>query len=217
MGKHFCVPNSNPDDEAYKKVLWAVFIINSAMFFVELIAGISAGSVSLQADSLDFFGDGFNYAISLYLIGKSISMRAKGSLIKAGSMVLFGLWILGQAVYRFITESSPQAEIITGIGVLALVANLVCFYLLFKFRSGDSNRRSAWLCTRNDVIGNFAVIFAGIGVYFTASNTPDLVVGTVMAVISLVSAIQIIRHANNELEHDHHSHEQGHDHCGHKH
>ena len=213
MSKHCCTPDSNADDAAYSRVLWAACIINIAMFLVELAVGISAGSVSLQADSLDFFGDGFNYAVSLYLIGKPVVMRAKGSLVKAGSMLLFAVWILGQAVYRFMSVSKPEAEIITAIGVIALCANLICFYLLFKFRSGDSNRRSAWLCTRNDVIGNFAVIIAGVGVYLTASNWPDLVVGTIMAVISLVSAVQIIKHAKDELAgkvvpnaHDHHGH-----------
>jgi Co/Zn/Cd efflux system component len=198
MSKH-CCPVDTTNDSAYRKILIIALIINAGMFLLEIILGIAAGSVSLQADSLDFFGDGFNYAISLYLVGKSLSSRAKGSLIKAGSMLLFGLWILGQAIYRFTTNAPPEAEIITTIGALALVANLICFYLLFKHRSGDSNRRSAWLCTRNDVIGNIAVIFAGIGVYLTASGWPDLIVGTIMAVISVISAVHIIQHAKAEL------------------
>ena len=215
MSKHCCATDSNSDDAAYRKVLWAAFVINIAMFLVEAIVGISSGSISLQADSLDFFGDGCNYLISLYLIGKSVAMRAKGSLVKAASMVVFAVWILGQAIYRFITVSKPEAEIITTIGVVALFANLICFYMLSRFSNSDSNRLSAWLCTRNDAIGNVAVIFAGIGIYFTESNLPDLIVGSVMAVIAIISAVQILRQAKDELngkvsEHSHDNH-------GHKH
>lgn len=216
MNKHVCSIPEN-DDAAYRKVLWTAFIINILMFIIELVVGISAGSVSLQADSLDFFGDGFNYMISLYLIGKSVKLRAKGSLFKALSMILFAVWILGQAVYRFVTVSAPEAEIITGVGILALFANLLCFYLLSKFNNSDSNRLSAWLCTRNDAIGNVAVIFAGIGVYFTASNWPDLIVGTAMAALALYSAYHIIKQARDELsgkaiphDHGHHGHHHHH-------
>jgi cation diffusion facilitator family transporter len=215
MSKHICTPASKPDDPSYKKVLLTAFIINIAMFVIELVMGISAGSVALQADALDFFGDACNYAISLYLIGKTVSMRAKGSLLKAASMILFGIWVLGQAIYRFATVSKPEAEIITGVGGIALVANLFCFYLLSKFSNSDSNRLSAWLCTRNDAIGNVAVIFAGIGVYFTASNWPDLIVGTAMALLALYSAVHIIKQARDELSgkavsHDHHGHDHYH-------
>jgi Co/Zn/Cd efflux system component len=187
------------DNRSYRNVLWLALAINAAMFGVEAVAGLHAGSVSLQADSLDFFGDAANYGISLFVLARTMRWRASASLVKGATMAVFGLWILGLSIYKAFVVGLPSAAIMGAVGTLALVANLVCAAVLFRFRFGESNRRSVWICSRNDAIGNIAVVLAASGVFFSATPWPDLFVGSVMALLALSGACQIIRHALEEL------------------
>ncbi len=184
---------------AYKRVLWTVIAINGGMFLVEMIAGLQAGSQALQADALDFFGDTATYAISLMVLGQALHLRAKAALFKALSLAAFGLYVLGSALYHVIYMGQPEPVTIGIVGVAALVANLVSAGLLYRFRDGDANVRSVWLCSRNDAIGNVAVILAAGGVWLSASAWPDLIVAIVMALLFLNGARQILVQALGEL------------------
>lgn len=188
-----------PQTARYRKVLWIALIINAVMFFVEIIGGIRAGSVSLLSDSLDFFGDSANYLISLFVLGKALSMRAKASLIKAYTMGIFGFWILGTTLYQFFYGTMPNYHEMGAIGILAFVANVVSALLLYGFREGDSNMRSVWLCSRNDAVGNLAVIGAAIAVYYWQSAIPDLLVALFMSYLAIKAAWDIRRQAVMEL------------------
>ncbi len=183
----------------FKRALWAVIAINGAMFFIEMAAGAFAGSKALQADALDFLGDTVTYALSLCVIGMSLRVRATAALVKGLSLAAMGIWVFGSTAYQVLVLGVPSAEIMGGIGLLALVANLTSIWILMRFKDGDSNVRSVWLCSRNDAIGNVAVIIAAVGVYLTETAWPDLIVATLMAVLFLWSAGQIIRQARQEL------------------
>ncbi len=187
------------DDARYRRVLWLALAINAAMFAVEVVFGLIADSLSLQADALDFFGDAANYAISLALLGRAIRWRAGGAAIKGGAMALFGAWVLGAAIYRVFVGGVPDAAIMGAVGLLALFANLACAVLLFRFRRGDSNMRSVWLCTRNDAIGNVAVMLAAGGVLATGTGWPDVAVAAVMATLALTACRHVLKQAVGEL------------------
>lgn len=193
---------SRMQDIDYRRILWIVFAINAAMFGVEIVAGALAGSVSLQADALDFFADAANYLVALYVLGRSIRWRAGAALIKGGAMGVFGLYVLGFSAYQVFSGTVPDAPVMGIVGTLALLANVVSAVLLFRHRAGDSNRQSVWLCSRNDAIANVAVIIAAGLVFLTASHWPDLLVGFFMAALSLHSARQIILQALGELRQD---------------
>lgn len=184
---------------AYRRVLWAVLAINASMFAVEIGAGLHAGSASLQADALDFLGDAANYGISLFVVGMSLRHRAGAALAKGVSMGLFGLWVLGVAIWHLYSGTRPEAITMGAIGVVALAANAVSFGLLWAYRGGDSNMRSAWIWTRNDVLGNFAVLLAAAGVLGTGTGWPDIIVAVVMACLALQGAWLVVRHAASEL------------------
>ena len=196
-----CTPPSNTqNDPVFVRVLWIALIINALMFVVEIVASRAGDSVALQADALDFFGDAANYAISLFVVGHALSVRAKASLVKGYSMGLFGVLVLIAAFYNAVMGSSPEPVTMGVVGLVALIANVIVAVLLFRYRNGESNMRSIWLCSRNDVIGNLAVIAAGAGVMASTTRWPDLVVATLMAVLSLSSAREIIRQAKSELQ-----------------
>ena len=182
----------------FKRALWAVIAINGAMFVVEMAAGAFAGSKALQADALDFLGDTVTYAISLYVIGMSIRVRGAAALAKGLSLAAMGLWVLGSTAYQVLVLGVPSAEIMGGIGFMALAANLASVWLLMRFKDGDANVRSVWLCSRNDAIGNVAVILAAGGVYLTGTAWPDLIVAGLMASLFLWSSFQIIKQAVDE-------------------
>ena len=184
----------------YRKVLWVALAVNAAMFLVEIGAGLTAGSMSLLADSLDFLGDAANYGISLWVLGLALTVRARASMIKAWSMAAFGAWVLGSTAWHAIAGSVPDATAMGLVGTLALIANLGVAVLLYRFRSGDSNMRSVWLCTRNDALGNLAVLAAALGVFGTGTAWPDLAVAAIMGFLALSSAWQVIRHARSELD-----------------
>ena len=184
---------------AYRRVLWLVLAINAGMFLVEIAAGVAAGSASLQADALDFFGDAANYAISLFVVGMALRYRAMAALAKGGSMGLFGLWVIGTAVWHALHGTLPNAATMGAVGFLALAANAASFGLLWAYRAGDANMRSAWICTRNDVIGNLAVLLAAAGVFGTGTGWPDIVVAATMAGLALQGASSVIRQSLGEL------------------
>ncbi len=185
----------------FKRALWIVIAINGAMFAVEIFAGALAGSKALQADALDFLGDTTTYALSLYVIGMSLRARATAALFKGASLGVMGAWVLGTAIYQVLVPGIPKAEIMGAIGFLALVANLASVVILMRYKDGDANVRSVWLCSRNDAIGNIAVMLAAGGVWLTGTAWPDLVVAVLMAGLFLWSSLQIIRQAWHERRH----------------
>lgn len=184
---------------AYKRALWAVIAINGTMFLAEMGAGMLAESQALKADALDFLGDTATYALSMFVIGMPLVWRARAALLKGLSLGAMGLWVLGSTVYHVVVLGAPRAEVMGAVGFLALVANLTSVLLLLKYRDGDANVRSVWLCSRNDAIGNLAVIVAASGVWATGTAWPDLMVAGVMAALFLWSSAQIVRQARAEL------------------
>lgn len=179
----------------YKRRLWIVIALNATMFAVEMTAGQVAQSQALKADALDFLGDALTYGISLAVIGASIRTRTNAALAKGISLLLMGLWVFGSTVYRVFYVGVPEAEIMGVVGALALATNLASVLLLVSYKNGDANVRSVWLCSRNDAIGNVAVMFAALGVWGTATGWPDLIVAAIMASLFLSSAFQIVRQA----------------------
>lgn len=184
---------------AYKRILWVVIAINGIMFLVEMTAGMFASSQALKADALDFLGDTATYTITLMVLGMPLVWRARAALVKGASLGLMGFWVLGSTIYYALVLDVPQAEVMGSIGLLALTANMVSILLLLRHRNGDANVRSVWLCSRNDAIGNLAVIFAASGVWATSSAWPDLIVAGVMASLFLWSSVQIVIQALGEL------------------
>jgi Co/Zn/Cd efflux system component len=188
-----------PPERRYRRVLWAALAINASLFLVEIVAGFAARSVSLQADALDFLADSANYAISLFVLGMALRIRARAALIKGVSMGSFGVWVLGSTVWHALNGTLPEAETMGIVGFAALVANGLTFAILWAYRAGDSNMRSVWLCSRNDVIGNLAVLLAAVGVFGTGTGWPDVLVAAVMAGLALQGAWQIVREALAEI------------------
>ena len=176
-----------------------VLAINAVMFVVELTAGLIGHSVSLVADSLDMLGDALVYGFSLYVVARGARMKAKAALFKGVIMAGFGLFVLGQAIYRIAVPQLPVFETIGAIGLLALAANGMCFYLLWRHREDDINMSSVWLCSRNDIIANVSVLFAAAGVWLTQSGWPDIVVGLALAALFLSSALHVLRESLKEL------------------
>jgi len=183
----------------YKRVLLVIIAINAGMFVVEILAGAFAGSQALKADALDFLGDALTYGISLWAITKSPATRAYAALLKGASLAAMGSWVLGSTLYEVFVLAVPKASVMGMVGFLALAANVISVLLLMKYRDGDANVRSVWLCSRNDAIGNVAVMGAAGAVYFTSSAWPDLIVAGAMAALFLWSSIQIVRQAMGEL------------------
>jgi Co/Zn/Cd efflux system component len=186
-----------------KRVLWVVLVINAGMFMLEISAGVYAGSVSLLADAVDFLGDSASYAISLFVLMKSLRWRAGAAFLKGLSMGAFGLWILGSVVYNALVMGTPIASVMGSVGLLAMLANLVAAFLLYRYRNGDANMRSVWLCTRNDVLGNLAVIAAASGVFATGSQWPDLAVAVLLAGLALQASFLVLRQALGEWRSEH--------------
>lgn len=179
--------------------LKTVLGINAVMFVVELIAGLLSGSVSLLADSLDMLGDALVYGFSIYVVARGTRMKAMAALFKSGIMTAFGLFVLGQAIYKILFPQVPVFAAIGGIGLLALAANSFCFVLLWRHRADDINMSSVWLCSRNDIIANVSVLFAAVGVWLTHSGWPDILVGLALAALFLRSALFVLREALTEL------------------
>jgi len=186
-------------DDGFRRVLWIALAVNAGMFLVEGVSGLLGDSVSLQADALDFFGDAANYGLALAVLGLTLTHRATAALIKGVSMGLFGLWVIGSTVYNLVAHTVPSPAVMGVVGFLALSANLGVAILLYRHRQGDSNRRSVWLCTRNDAIGNLAVMVAASGVFASGTAWPDLAVALVMAALALSSSYRVILQAVGEI------------------
>lgn len=184
---------------AFRRALIVVLIINATMFVVEMAAGFAAGSASLQADALDFLGDSASYAISLCVLGMAGHWRARAALLKGYAMGLFGIFVIANAGWHAYVGTVPGAMTMGVVGSAAFVANVVCAFLLLRFRDGDANMQSVWLCTRNDAIGNLAIIAAGAGVFASQSGWPDIIVAGIMASLALSASWRVIGHAKREL------------------
>jgi Co/Zn/Cd efflux system component len=196
---HHAAPDTHRGDMGYRRVLWAVLAINALMFCVEVGAGLAAGSASLQADALDFLGDAGNYVISLAVVGMVLRYRAMAAFVKGATMGVFGLWVIGVTTWHAVHGTLPEAFAMGAVGLAALAANIASFGLLWAYRRGDANMRSAWVCTRNDVLGNLAVLLAALGVFGTGTGWPDLIVAAVMAGLAMQGAVLVLRQARDEL------------------
>ncbi len=201
-GCHGGVPVFDGVDPRYKRILWTVIALNAAMFVTEMVAGHLARSQALQADALDFLGDTVTYGLSLAVIGASLRARATAALFKGLSLSLMALWVFGSTLYQTLILGMPRAELMGGIGLMALAANLASVLLLMRYKDGDANVRSVWLCSRNDAIGNVVVMVAALGVWGTATAWPDLAVAALMAGLFLSSSVQILRQAWREYGED---------------
>lgn len=191
---------SAASDTRFRRILWIALVANFSMFLVEVAASFWGDSMALQADALDFFGDAANYGISLFVLGMALQQRAYAALFKGVTMTAFGLWVIVSAVDRALTGSEPDAFTMGTIGVLALAVNVGVSVMLYRYRGGDSNMRSIWLCSRNDAIGNLAVMLAATGVFALGSRWPDLLVAMLIAGLSLSAGIQVVRQALGELK-----------------
>lgn len=198
-----CCPPSPPtttqNSRRWRRALWIALVVNAAFFVAEMVAGAAAGSASLQADALDFFGDAANYAVSLGVAGMALTWRARAALVKGGTLVVFALWVLGSTAWHALNGTLPQAEVMGVVGIAALAANGGVALMLYRFRSGDANMRSVWICSRNDAIGNVAVLLAAMGVFGTGTGWPDVIVAAIMGGLGLWGGGQIGAQARGEL------------------
>jgi len=204
MSAHCCehdtpAPQTVIDLPRYRRVLWVALVVNAAMFAIEIIGGIQAGSLSLLADAVDFAGDALNYGVSLAVLAAAVAWRARAAMLKAVSMIGFGLFVLGSALWNVWHGDVPNASTMGVVAVLALVANLSVAWMLYAFREGDANMRSVWLCTRNDAISNLAVMAAALGVFGTGTAWPDLAVAGLMAALALHGGWQVMGQARREI------------------
>jgi Co/Zn/Cd efflux system component len=206
MGAHCCHHGHHdqlPDPRTegrQRRVLWAALAINAAMFVLEVGAGLAASSVSLQADALDFLADTGNYAVSLAVVGMVLRRRATAALLKGATMGAFGLWVAGATIWHALAGTVPEPITMGAVGIAALAANSAVLAMLWAFRTGDANMRSVWLCSRNDVAGNVAVMLAAAGVFGTGTGWPDVIVAAVMSGLALWGAAQVVRQATAELQ-----------------
>lgn len=194
-----CAAPKVTTDGSFRRVLWIALVVNATMFAVELVSSQAAGSTALLADSLDFFSDATNYAISLFALGLGALARSRAALVKGLSMGAIGLWVVGSILHKIATGSVPEPLIMGPVGVAALAANAGVAAMVFRHRIGDANRQSVWLCSRNDAIGNLVVIAAASGVFATGSYWPDVLVAAVMAGLSLQAAWKVVRRARGEI------------------
>ena len=201
MGAHCCGSDVKFEGLSadYKRRLWLVIVINASMFLLEMGAGAVAGSNALQADALDFLADAATYGISLAVIGASVRTRSAAAIGKAASLTVMALWVLGATAYHVLIVGVPRAEIMGVIGILALAANLASVLILIRYKDGDANVRSVWLCSRNDAIGNVAVMLAALSVWGTGTKWPDLIVAALMAGLFLYSSLRILQQSMQEL------------------
>jgi Co/Zn/Cd efflux system component len=169
------------------------------MFVVEGIASLSSGSVSLMADAIDFFGDSANYVLSLTVLSMGMLWRGRAAMVKGITMAVFGLVVWGRAIWVVQADITPEPLTMGAVGLLALAANMSVAAMLFKFREGDSDMRSVWLCSRNDAISNIAVMVAALGVFGTGTAWPDLIVAAIMGTLAITAGISVVRHARSDI------------------
>ena len=194
-----CSVTEPPVDPRFRTALWIALVINTTMFVVEIVGGLRAGSVSLLADAVDFAGDAANYALSLSVLSLGLLWRARAALVKGVTMAVYGLLVLGKTAWAAAYGIAPDAYTMGGIGLLALIANLGVALMLYRFREGDANMRSVWLCSRNDAIVNFAIILAAAGVLGSGTRWPDLIVAAVVSTLALTAGRSVIRQARREI------------------
>jgi Co/Zn/Cd efflux system component len=187
------------NDARWRRIVWIALGLNTAMFFVEGTGGILAGSRSLQADALDFLGDSANYAISLGVAGRALAWRARAAMIKGITILLFGFGVMASAIWGFLHDATPEPLAMGLVGALALSVNVAVAVMLYRYRTGDANMVSVWICSRNDAISNVLVIFAGIAVAVTGRAEPDLLVAAAMALLGITGGWRIVRQARGEL------------------
>lgn len=218
MSQHCCehetpAAETLQDPARYRRILWIALLINAAMFGVEIVGGMTSGSLSLLADAIDFAGDALNYGVSIAVLSAALAWRARAAIAKALCMGGFGLLVLGRTTWSIWQGEVPDGATMGVIGLMALVANVAVAWMLYAYREGDANMRSVWLCSRNDAIGNIAVMLAGAGVVYTGSRWPDLLVAAGMAALALQGAWLVWQQARRELTGQDH----GHGHKGHAH
>ncbi len=196
-----CASSAGPKvDAAWRRALWIALIVNGGMFSAEIAAGFAASSSALQADALDFFADAANYAISLGVVGMGLAVRSRTAFFKGATLLLLGAWIIGSAAWRAVTGGSmPEAGVMGIVGFVALLANAGVALMLYRFRRGDADMRSVWICSRNDAIGNVAVMLAALGVFGTGTLWPDVTVAAIMAGLSITGGWNIVRQALLEM------------------
>ncbi len=204
MSGHCCDHDTPPAHEIrnlprYRKVLWAALLINAAMFVVEVLAGATSHSQSLLADAIDFAGDAANYGVSLAVLSAGVAWRARTAMVKAWSMMGFGLLVLGRTAWALWHGQVPDPATMGVVATLALLANVMVALMLYAFREGDANMRSVWVCSRNDAIGNVLVMLAALGVLGSGQAWPDLAVAAFMAVLALQGGWQVLQQAREEL------------------
>lgn len=202
MSAHCCpTPSASnaSQDPRYRRILWVALLINAAMFGVEIGGGMQANSTSVMADAIDFFGDAANYGLSLLALSMSAIWSSRAALFKGLCMGTFGCFVLGHAAWSIVGGIVPEPATMGLIGSVALIANLFVAILLFAYRSGDANMRSVWLCTRNDAIGNIAVMLAAAGVFGTGSGWPDWLVALLMGALAISASFSVVRHARSEI------------------
>lgn len=195
-----CCASSKPSvSPAWRRALWIALAVNAGFFAAEIVGGVAAGSASLQADALDFFGDAANYTISLSVAGLALAWRSRAALVKGWTMLVFAVWVLGNTAWHAWHATLPQATLMGAVGTAALVANGAIALMLYRFRAGDANMRSVWVCSRNDAIGNLAVMLAALGVFGTSTGWPDVIVAAIMGGLGLWGGWQIVRQAQGEM------------------
>jgi Co/Zn/Cd efflux system component len=197
--KAACGTTATLNDPRWRRGLWIALGVNAGMFAVEMAAGAAADSRALQADALDFLGDAANYAISLLVAGMALAWRGRAALAKGLTLIGLSGWVMITAALAALSGAAPQPELMGIIGALALAANAGVAIMLYRFRTGDANMRSVWICSRNDAIGNIAVMAAALGVFGTGTAWPDLIVAAILALLGISGGIQIVRQARREL------------------
>ncbi|WP_417513188.1 cation transporter [Marinobacter sp.] len=192
-------PEPKSPAPGFRRALWIALWVNLAMFFVEGVASLQSGSVSLMADAIDFFGDSANYILSLSVLSMGMLWRGRAAMVKGITMTVFGVAVWARAIWVLEQGITPEPLTMGAVGLLALVANSGVAIMLFRFRSGDSDMRSVWLCSRNDAISNLAVMAAALGVFGTASAWPDLIVAAIMGTLAITAGISVVRHARQDI------------------
>lgn len=183
----------------FRKALWFALWVNAGMFLVEGVASLQSDSVSLLADAIDFFGDSANYVLSLCVLSMGMLWRGRAALVKGLTMALFGLLVWARALWILQTGATPEPLTMGLVGLLALVANVSVAAVLYRFREGDADMRSVWLCSRNDAIGNLAVMTAALGVFGTGTAWPDLIVAAIMGTLAITAGVGVVRHARMDI------------------
>ena len=203
MAEHCCQHKAKELEKLQKrqaKILWIILVINAVMFVVEFSGGIKAASLSLTGDSLDMLGDALVYGCSLYVIQKGKKAQARSAILKGGIMFLTAIAVFARATYQLFAQTVPTVGLMSEIGILALVANLICFLLLIRHRNDNINMSSVWLCSRNDIIANISVLLTAGLVFLTGSFVPDFILGLLLTVVFAQSAGKVLTQARAELK-----------------